>query len=417
MNYRYEHPEYFENQEPVNYKDYDNNLVIFGAGVNGAIAARLLEKRRVRFLCFADSDRRKWGTEYLGYSVVSPDRMKEKYPDTAVMVTPYQIKAVHEQVYRMGYRNIITPHFLFLDFDIDSALMNMLPHYYNRNQLIYAMDRYLSKLGEFYANEFLPARGRALNLMITERCTLRCRECMNRIPYYTNPINYDWPKMKKALERLSIITTFQRVDVLGGEAFLHPQLSDILDFLIELPQFESITVITNGTKMPDERVLEAFRHSKVQVRISDYGENSYKINELEALFNRERIKHFIVTPKWFKCTEIYLQDRTAEEVQDVYANCCKSDSDLPHLADGRLYKCQFADSAERLGVIPKVSADSVNILEEPFNANDLLTKIDMLYLRRDFIDACRYCTGRGFYSETIPAAEQIEESIPRLQKM
>ena len=415
MVYRYEYPEYFKDVPFIDCSELNGNLVLFGAGLNGAVAARLLEKRGIRFLCFVDSDSRKWGTKYHGYSVISPSEMKRKYgADVAVMVTPYKIKAVYEQVQKMGYQNIITPHFLFLNFNIDSEMLGILPEYSSKSQLIHAINRYLSKLSEFYANEPLPVRGRALNLMITERCTLRCRQCMNRIPYYTNPINYDWLKMKKALERLSEITTFQSVDVLGGETFLHPQLPDILEFLIETPQFESITVITNGTKMPDERALEAFRHPKIEVRISDYGKNSFRINELETLFSREGINYFIITPRWFRCTGIHFHDRTNEDVQDVYANCAKSDSDFTHLANGRLYKCQFADSAERLGLIPVVLADSIDILEEPFIADGLLRKVDQLYKRENFFNACRYCSGRGYYSEVIPAAEQIKGPIPKV---
>ena len=417
MIYKYKHPEHFRDVPNVVCKDHNSNLVIFGAGVNGAIAARLLEKQGVRFSCFVDSDKRKWGTEYLGYMVISPAQMKKKHPDATVMVTPYQVKAAYEQVRNMGYKNIITPHFLFLNFDMDSEILDILPDYSGKSQLIYAINRYLSKLSEFYVNEPLLVRGRGLNLMITERCTLRCKECLNRIPYYKNPIHYDWSKMKKALERLSKVTTFQNILVQGGEVFLHPNLPEILEFLIEMPQFESITAITNSTLLPSKQVLEVLRHNKITVRLSDYGKNSCKIHDLQTLFERKKIKYIVICLKWFKCNEIHLYDRTPEEVQDVYANCCKSDSDLPHLADGRLYKCQFADSAERLSVIPAMPADSVDLLDESIDEDDLLRKVDQLYKRENFIDACRYCSGRGYFSEVIPAAEQIKGSLPEIPKL
>lgn len=410
MIFRYEHPEYFKDMPRTDFGAWGGNLVLFGAGVNGAIAARLLERQGVGFICFADSDRRKWGTEFFGRPVISPDEMKGRHPDAAILVTPYQVKAAFEQVKDMGYSNVFAPLHMFLEIDVDDV-MDVLPGYFSESQFPYAISRYMRKLAEYFVLGFGALK--IMTVVLTERCTLRCRECMNFMPHYRHPRNYDWGEMRKALGRLFEIETFFEVVTEGGEIFLHPNLPDLMEMLIESPKVDKITPITNGTIMPDARTLAMFRHPKVTVRISNYGEHSYGLKGMAELFDREGVQYHVMLQPWIKCNEIRLYDRTMEQTQEVYVNCCKSDG-TPFLWNGRLYKCQFAGSVEQLGAIPRNPDDSVDLLAEPHDPQGLRERVERFYKRVPFIDACRYCLGRYYRAEPVPFAEQLVGAAPEL---
>ena len=408
MTFKYQHPEYFKEIPPINYKDYNGNIILFGLGLFGACAARLLEKQGVKILCFADSHQEKWYTDYLGYSVISPIEMKQHYPDVAVMVTPHQIKSSHKQIQEMGYKILISPLFLFLEFDINDV-MDVIPNHISKAQFSLIIERYISKLAEFLVFGVL----KRLTLAITEQCTLRCIDCMSLIPYFKNPKNHNWKGIIKSLNRLLEIITFDEIMLAGGEILLHPNLLELLELIIESPKIKKITTITNGTVIPSSRLVEVLRCPKIEVIITNYGEISYKFDELVDLFDRENIKYFEELPQWFRCSNVSLHDRSIGQLQDVYANCCKTDG-TPYLNRGKLYKCQFAASVDQLGVIPKSPEDSVELLAEPYNPIVLKKKVDELFSRETFIDACKYCKGRDYHAEITPSGRQMIGDAPKL---
>jgi len=328
------------------------------------------------------------------------------------MVTPYQVKAAYEQVQRMGFLDPITPWHLFLEIDVDDV-KSVLPEFFSESQFQYAIDRYMRKLVEYFSLGFGAIK--ILMVTITERCTLKCKECMNLMPYYKNPRHYDWVDIKKAIDRLFEVTAFDEICMEGGEAFLHPNIADFLEYLIDSPKVKRITPITNGTMLPDERTLNALSHPKVSVRISNYKEHSAKLEELKTLFDQRGVDYFVMLQRWYKCAGVNFYDRTPEQLQDLYVNCCKSDG-TPFLWNGRLYKCQFAASTNQLGVIPNATEGSIDLLSDSLNPEELKEQVDAFFTRENPIDACNYCAGRGYHTELIPIAEQLIGEAPELPR-
>ena len=411
MIYKYEHPEYFKDLPPVNYKDYDGNIVLFGAGMHGAMAARLLEKQGVKIICFADNNPKKWGTKYLGYPIISPEEMRECYFNAAIIITPTAIRPIYEQVKEMGFQTILPGLFLFLEFDT-ADVQDVLPEFYFEKKIDTPMIAYMRLQAEFYC---LGAGAlKVLNVIVTERCTLRCKECLFFMPYYKNPRDYDWDGLKKSLSRLLEHESFHFVLVEGGEIFLYKKLPELLEMLISSPQIERIIPVTNGTIIPNKQTLELLKNPKIDFRISNYGEHSHRLGELVDLLKLEGVPFFVKRPFWQRLAEIcppYF--RSDEEVQDTFFNCCKF-SGGPFLVDGKLYKCAFAANACNLGVIPKSYRDIVDLLSEPYDGEKMKEQINQLYKRENFIEACRYCRGRGWQTEQVPVAEQMVGVAPEL---
>ena len=413
MIYKYEHPEYFKDLPPVNYKDYDCNIVVFGAGALGAMAARLLEKKGVKIICFADSNPKKQGTEYLGYPVISPEEMKERYFDAAILITPYNVRSAHETIQDMGFRTILPSLFLFLEFETDD-IKDVLPLLsLTENNLDAPMVSYMRRQAEFFCLGFGALKH--LDIIVTERCTLRCKECSFFMPYYKEPRDFDWQELKKSLNRLLELASFYRIDILGGELFLYKQLPELLELLILSPRVQKISLLSNATIIPNKRTQELLRNRKIVVRLSDYGKNSYRINDLADLFNREKINFYVRRPdSWQSLTEICPPNiRSEKQIQDIYVNCC-SFNGAAVLSNGILYRCPFASNAEKLGIISPNINDSVDLLAEPYCFEETAKKIEQFYERENFIDACRYCNGRDYRTKQVPVAEQMVGEPPEL---
>ncbi len=147
MHYKYYHTELFDEVPAVDYKAFDNNIVIYGAGFQGLLVAHLFKQKNIGVICFADQDKEKQKSTYYGLPVISPEEMEEKYSDSLIIVTPY----VFEPVYRKfknnpKLKNVVLPVPLFLEFDNDGFDdLPELPFWYRPKTFDYNIDRFLRK--------------------------------------------------------------------------------------------------------------------------------------------------------------------------------------------------------------------------------------------------------------------------------
>ena len=65
---------------------------------------------------------------------------------------------------------------------------------------------------------------------------------------------------------------------MGGELFLHPQIKEILEFVLQIKNFGFIQIYTNGNFIPSnmEDLLPLLKDKRISLNISDYGENINK---------------------------------------------------------------------------------------------------------------------------------------------
>ena len=87
MIYHYAHPEYFRDWDKPELKGLNKPLVLWGAGKVGGVAAHCLKTRGVEYAAFCDIAQDKWGTQFCGHEVISPDELQKRYPDAVVIIT------------------------------------------------------------------------------------------------------------------------------------------------------------------------------------------------------------------------------------------------------------------------------------------------------------------------------------------
>jgi len=412
MHYKYPRADEFKDVPRPDFHAHSGNLILYGAGVNGLIASVLLKKMGVEFICFADSDEKKWGTKYMDKPVISPQELKEKYTDVAVMVTPYTLRPVYKMLREMGYTILFDCLHLFLEFDTEDVEPLLPKERYLPGQFIIAINSYMRKLTEFHLFGF--GGYKALTIFLTEKCTLRCKDCLNFIPFYKSPKDCDFEILSKTLDRLLRIDRYAHVTIEGGEIFLYNHLPEIINKLISSENINFIYPITNGTILPDMSVLNNFKNEKVVVRISDYGDKSIKMEELSSLFKKEKVTFNITKQQWYRL-DFNKFNRSDNENQIIFNNCCKSEGPI-YVFHGKLYRCAFAAHLERLGIIAISNEDSVDLSAELFDDAELNKKINELYTRDKFIKACCYCRGRSYLGVKIPIAEQAIGELPPLPR-
>jgi organic radical activating enzyme len=239
---------------------------------------------------------------------------------------------------------------------------------------------------------------KSLDIVVTEKCSLRCLNCSNLMQYYKNPKDCSLQLLLDSLDKfMQNVDELYEARVLGGEPFLYKELPSVIKKLASYDNCSKIIIFTNGTIVPKD--VSYLKDKKVSVMISDYGTLSRNkeclmklLEEMQIPFVSEKID------TWQDCATIKYRKRSNDELKLIFGNCCVNDTLT--LLHGKLYRCPFAANAENLKAIP--TNENIDLMME-INLKD---KIHKLYLYKDFIQACHYCNGRDFNVERVRVAEQ-----------
>ena len=253
-----------------------------------------------------------------------------------------------------------------------------------------------------------------LDVVITECCSLRCRDCSNLMQYYHKPENLDPETVLDSLKRLFSAVRVCQLKILGGEPFVcQKNLIRVLEYLrtVAEDRIEEIDIITNGTIVPSEECIRAMKDTpKLKVIFSNYGELSTKLQEFSGICSREGIRFEVITDEfWWDFGGVGLREEKERKTQHRFDGCY-SRRLCTTLYRGRLYVCPRQAHAVRLGIIPGDSSEEVDILSPEYeNRARLHDAVFTLIDRKTRIAACGHCGCDA--SVKVPRALQTERPL------
>ena len=249
----------------------------------------------------------------------------------------------------------------------------------------------------------------SLELPITDRCSLRCRDCSNLMQYFTAPKDADIETtLADADKVLDCVDRIEQLRLLGGEPFVSKQLYRYVQHFVDQDKIEFIHIFSNGTIVPTGENLECLKHPKVFVNISNYGPLSRHIPDIEALFQREQILYRVAdVTEWTDCSGIAEHHRSPEQLAQVFGDCCASR--LLTLRSGRLFICPFLANAQALHAIPASAEESIQLSQ--YSTAELTEALRNFLTKTSFL-GCDFCNGRPRGVVNIPAAVQTKEPRP-----
>ncbi|MDR1363311.1 MAG: radical SAM protein [Spirochaetaceae bacterium] len=337
------------------------------------------------------------GVSFMGAPVITPDELTDL--DTPVVVaveTP--LWSIIKKLREKGFRNIVPYVFIIFDQEVDE---------------VDSANHYL--IQSFYYEVFRSKKNNnsllSIDIPVTMRCSLRCRDCSNLMQYFKKPRHADFEQMKRAVKKLFDLIDFTfDVRILGGEPFMNPDLYKFIDlFHAYSSKFAYMWVITNGTIIPDERNLEALKNRKIFVRISDYQNPRQQIEKLVSVLVKNGIFHEIVPIQaWQDCSRIQNYHRTQEENEAVLRNCGVRDT--PTIIDGKIFRCPLSGSAWLLSILPPELYEYVELLNSN-DSNDSLRRQIQGLMRQKYLKACNFCGNRSINTNRIPPAIQTGEPL------
>lgn len=249
-----------------------------------------------------------------------------------------------------------------------------------------------------------------VEIFITSKCNLMCRDCSVLIPYLDKMQDFDIHEAIKDLSTLiDSIDYIYKVGILGGEAMLHKDFLKILNFACNNKKIGSIRIVTNGTFMPDESILKALEsNSKIYVNISDYTkEGKDKRIQLMNVFDERNIKYILYeNQEWSDLgSPIAKKKEDAKNLRKRFKRCWMTRCN--GIIEGRLYMCGRAAFLPRVYKEMDFETDYLDLrsIENTADGRKKLKKA----IKTNVLKSCAYCNGT-FNSRTIQPAIQLNKS-------
>ena len=360
----------------------DQKVLIYGAGRYGELAYWGLKQLGIDVNFFIDEYRA--GDEMLGIPVISPIEMTE-YTNDIILLASYNYFAEMYYLAKESGAKYIYDILNLLVMEYDESVLSEYLQDEKHNYM-----KYKNVVENMLQNKLVINH---CEIVLTECCSLKCKDCANLMQYYKKPEHLDIDEIISSFNNfLDSVDMLLDLRLLGGEPFIYPHLDRIVNEYKNNDKIRRIAIYTNSTIVPSENVLDALRNVKTVVHMSDYG-------------NASRIEYYIHRyEKWKNIGNVCKRDYNAATLKNIYQTCVMGKCYT--LYRGKFYLCPRAAHGERLGFFSNPADEFVDF-NGTINVSEKRKELQELVARNTYITACNYCNGSSLKSESIPAAIQV----------
>ncbi|WP_286239994.1 radical SAM protein [Neptuniibacter halophilus] len=380
-------------------------VVIFGAGFAGQVILNTCLDNGLEVSCFCDNKKNYSGSFLLGHRIIHPSEFDDLFQDAIFIISAADIHDVAVQLKELGYSNHIAGGDILKHSDLSK-------HHYDTefSFLDYAVATCI-QCHDAYQNPsklFL----RSVDIVITEKCSMRCKDCSNLMQYYESPENYSLEELVNSLETFfSAVDQVNEFRVIGGEPFMNKEIGQVIEWLSQQEKVNKLVIYTNGTIVPKGKNLSSLQNEKVLMMITDYDALSRNHERLVTTLQENHIAyHTDKAQNWTDCASIEPRHRNAEQQKEVFKNCCAKC--LFTIMDGKFYRCPFSAHVDKLGATPLYPDDYIALRPSPDQQGSQLREALAQFINeKESLLSCNYCAGRFLSDEKITPGIQVSEPL------
>lgn len=244
-------------------------------------------------------------------------------------------------------------------------------------------------------------------IVVTTKCSLRCRHCANLMQYYESPYNLQAESVLDSIKRVMAIADGVIIfRIIGGEPFLYKELDKVVEHLLSYKNIYRIGIPTNGTvSIHNKKLLGLLKNRRISIDVSDYGysENGRKFCDL---LEQNEIRYGYTNTKWwFDMGDLMCRNREPRQLQDMYKHCYMVCRDI---LNGKIFQCPRSAHGTDLGFIISPDSDWFD-LKEYGSGREAKEKLVQFYWKEHYVEACNYCDmGMDGNRRAVPAGEQCD---------
>lgn len=401
----------------------DNNLpiFIFGADIVGKVLAELLKSHNIKIEAFVDNNKNKCDIDINNIPVKHASELAQENRDSIILIASTYIADIITQLEDMGFLNWI-PIYTILEDKEDSKLEEFLTGELRFNHSggaftqdfdSFVLSNMINSQKKYLDPEQLYVR--SVDLILTEKCSLKCKDCSNLMQFYEKPINISLDELYQDLDDLcAVADEVNEIRIIGGDPFMHKECHKVVMHAASYDQINKVVIYTNGTICPPEEKIAQMAHEKTFVFITTYGDFSRNAEKLGAMLKKYNIPFNIQDAYgWTDCGDIKLYDRDQEQLNELFRFCCAKN--FTTLTDGKMYRCPFAANTDRLKAMPESADNFVSLhgISKQSPEQIQQKKQDLSHYLREItsIPACNSCNGRTYGDPEIEPGIQTKKVI------
>lgn len=392
--------------EEFDYSKYDGDsiFVVYGTAIFGEITHYCLKQHNIVPDYYVNQNGQGL---FHGVSVIQLDELAKIYHEKQTIVLLAAGNSSRDIMLNLKKKNIDKVYSVCDLIDEIKEMKEILSPEYKR-RFIYQYQQM-----SFANNEQLIMY--SLDVVVTEKCSLKCINCSNLMQYYDSPKDIDIEIIKYSLDKLlETVDYIYELRFLGGEPFMNPEFHLLIDQYKGNKKIKKIVIYTNGTIFPSENVRNQLIDSKMIIRISDYGVLSKKLGEWSQWCECNNIDYDVLeATNWHDLGRLEKHCYSLDEKKYIYQTCeC---NDVPTLINRRLYNCPYAANAVNLGAIydDEAQQDFLEINDD----KELKSRVKKFLFDRDFLMACDYCEGRCFSRASVKAYVQTKNPLVYIKRI
>ena len=378
-------------------------IVIFGSSYIGKLVHQFCIQNNISVACFSENNTHKTGKKVFDTEIRSTKDVISDYPKAFFIIAVTDIQDIVNQLQSLGYNEWCAAGELLQDF-VWNAQANEFVDDIGGKDIIasnpsnygnYILSTCIRSHHNFLGTDNLYIR--SMDVVITEKCSLKCKDCANLMQYYIKPVNIETSKVVESTKLLAeVCDEINEIRIIGGEPFMNKDWFNIFEKFKNINNINYIVIYTNGTIVPKTEQLDCLKGDNIFVNITDYGSLSKNSNKLVETLDKNGINYYYYAAKgWTACGSIKKLNRTPEKEKDVFARCCAKN--LTTFIGGKIFRCPFAANLDRLITVPDVESDSVDLLEIKDVALErtiFRDKVKHYLYEIDTLKSCDYCAGR-----------------------
>jgi organic radical activating enzyme len=234
------------------------------------------------------------------------------------------------------------------------------------------------------------------DVLVTEKCNLACSFCNMFIPHYELPKHRDTQTILNDIDLYFNLVDYVSIfHLVGGEPFLHPNIKDIIEYILEKysDKIDKFIITTNGTVLPKEEILEVLKNNNVILSVSNYSNKleklKSKVDRVLGTYQEKNINHYVRNDiEWYDFGDLRIKNNMSEEELINHFDSCTAP--FRGLNDGKFYYCHLNTSAVLTKLFSPNENDYVNLSE--VYPKDLI-KFDLGFTEFGYITFCDNCNG------------------------
>lgn len=408
----------------LNSSQGEGPIIIFGADICGRLIARHLAATGIPVNFFVDNNSNKCGQLLEGLPVNTVDILTSLPLNSRFLIASTYYNDIFSQLNELGF-SYIYPTFELLK-EIPESKISALPSLegevhgrgnFSRDFPLHAVTNMINSQQSLLAEDVLFIR--SVDVIITERCSLKCKDCANLMQYYEKPVNIETQVLIESLDDLDALADkINEIRIIGGEPLVNSDFDLIVRKAASLQSVAKVVIYTNGTIVPsDEKLLSLSScKDKLFFFITNYEGLSRKRAQLiEALTKHGLPNNCQDAYGWTECGSIGQRNRSKIDNEFIFQNCCAKN--FISMSESRLYRCPFSANVSRLDGMPRElhEADGFDLKNSSALSKDELKARkealhDYLYNLKT-LNACDFCAGRTYGDPEIKPGIQVKKAL------